>query len=224
MSTEYHQLNHQLRSEIIAGCLHLEELGYVVGTYGNVSARIDGGLLITPSRVDYGALTPDDLVAVSLEGHVIEGRRLPSSEMEVHRQIYCARPDVGAVVHTHSLYATALSCLHRSIPVIVEEQAQVLGGAISCSRYVPAGQHEKLGREVARALGESQAVLLANHGTLACGRTLGEALFACRVTERTAQMYLLASSVTAPVPIPPDHAASERDRYLNKYGTDKDKT
>ncbi|MDQ6695629.1 MAG: class II aldolase/adducin family protein [Chloroflexota bacterium] len=197
-------------------------MGYVVGTYGNVSVRAGSDLIITPSRIDYRALTPDDLVVVSIESGAASGSRLPSSEMEVHRQIYCARPDLGAVAHTHSLYATALSCMHRDLPVIVEEQSQVIGDEIRCTHYVPAGQHRKLGEEVARALGKSNAVLLANHGTASCGRTLAEALFTCRITERVAQMYLLASAAGAPVPIPQEYVLSEHDRYVNKYGTTRD--
>src|SRR5205807_5633115 len=142
-----------------AACLRLREMGYIVGTYGNLSARIPGGLVITPSRVDYAELTPADLVSVSDAGAALNGTRLPSSELEVHRQIYLRRPDVGAVVHTHSLHATALSCLHQTVPVIVEEQSQVVGAEIRCTQYVPAGQHKKLGEEVARTLGDSNGVL-----------------------------------------------------------------
>src|SRR5208282_2854075 len=163
-------VNVDVRKEIIARCLELENKGYVIGTYGNVSVRVEAGLMITPSRVDYQSLTPADLVEVTLAGEVRGGNRLPSSELEVHRQIYLARPDVGSVVHTHSLFATALYCLHESIPVIVEEQSQVIGDEIRCTRYVPAGKHRALGQEVARALGKSNAVLLANHGTVSCGR------------------------------------------------------
>ena len=216
-------INLDLKTQIISVCLKLEQMGYVVGTYGNISARTDGGLIITPSRVDYTSLTAEDLVTVSLDGEVLEGSRLPSSELEVHRQIYCARPDVGAVVHTHSLHATAASCMGRTIPVIVEEQSQVIGSEIRCTRYVPAGQHAALGEEVARTLGDSNTVLLSNHGTVSCGRTLDEALFTARIAERVAHMYLLASAAGGIVEIPPEHVASERDRYLNKYGTARDR-
>jgi L-fuculose-phosphate aldolase len=215
--------NFELKQQIILACRKLEELGYVVGTYGNVSARVDGGLIITPSRVDYTTLTPEDLVTVSLDGDILEGHRLPSSELEVHRFIYVARPDVGAVVHTHSLYATAASCTGKGIPVIVEEQSQVIGDAIRCTNYVPAGQHAALGEEVARALGSSNAVLLANHGTVSCGRNMDEALFTARITERVAQMYLLASAAGGVQLIPPEHVASEHHRYRHKYGTALDR-
>jgi L-fuculose-phosphate aldolase len=218
-----HDENLDLRKEIIAVCLELEQKGYVVGTYGNVSVRITAGLLITPSRIDYQSLTPPDLVEVTLEGEAKPGKRLPSSELEVHRQIYLLRHDVGAVVHTHSLYATALSCRHETLPVIVEEQSQVIGDEIRCTKYVPAGRHRELGEEIARTLGGSNGVLVANHGTVSCGRSLAEAMFACQIVERVAQMRLLAGPPGVLVPIPEEFIRSERERWLYKYGNATDR-
>ena len=211
-----------LKRDLIQTCHQLVALGYLIGTYGNASARVPGGLIITPSRVDYADLTPEDMVTVSDEGAILAGTRLPSSELEVHRQIYLRRPDINAVLHTHALHATALSCCHATIPVIVEEQSQVVGGEIHCTRYIPAGRHEELGEETARALGTSNAVLIANHGVVNCGRSLDEALFVCIVVERIAQMRLL-TGVGAVVPIPPEHVASEHDRFLHRYGTAADR-
>jgi len=223
MAAQNVELQHlALKQEIIATCLKLEELGFTIGTYGNVSARVTEGLLVTPSRVDYAAMTPEDIVTVSLSGEVLNGIRLPSSEMDVHRLVYVNRPDVGGVIHSHSLYATALSCLHDTVPVMVEEQSQVIGDEIRCTQYVPAGQHLALGEEVARALGSSNAVLLANHGTLSCGRSLAEALFATRITERIAQMRLMTLDSGSIVPIPEEYVRSERERWLYKYGTQAD--
>lgn len=213
----------ELKQAIIDACLTLESMGYIIGTYGNASARIPGGLIVTPSRVNYHTLTPEDMVTVADDGTVIGGHRLPSSETSVHRLIYLARSDIQVVLHTHSFYATALSCLHETVPVIVEEQSQVVGDEIRCTSYVPAGQHERLGEEVARALGQSNGVLLANHGAVACGRTVDEAVFTCQVVERVCHMYLLARSISAPVPIPPQYVRSERDRWLYKYGTSADR-
>ncbi len=208
-----------LKQDIVSVCIQVQEMGYVIGTYGNVSARVAGGLLITPSRVDYRSLTAHDIVTVSDEGQRIAGSRLPSSELEVHRHIYLARGDVNAIIHTHSFFATALSCLHTSIPVIVEEQSQVIGAEIHCTRYVPAGQHRELGEEVAGALRDSNAVLLANHGTLSCGRSMNEALLACQITERVSQIQLLTARQGSPVPIPDVFVRAERERWLFKYGT-----
>ncbi|MEZ4667438.1 MAG: class II aldolase/adducin family protein [Anaerolineae bacterium] len=214
--------SYQLKQAIIDACLQLEAIGYVIGTYGNASARIPGGLIVTPSRVDYHTITPDDMVSVANDGHVIEGHRLPSSETDVHRLIYLARPDIGAVLHTHSFNATALSCLHETVPVIVEEQSQVIGDAIRCAPYVPAGQHEKLGRTVADTLGASNGVLLANHGVVACGRDVKEAIFVAQIIERVCQMYLMTRAISNPIPIPLEYVRSERDRWLYKYGTTAD--
>ncbi len=150
---------HDLRQTIIDACLRLQAMGYLIGTYGNASARIPDGLIVTPSRVDYEAITPNHMVVISDDGRVIEGHRPPSSETSVHRLILNARPDIGAVFHTHSLYASALSCLHESIPMVIEEQSQVIGSEIRCTHYVPAGQHLTLGVEAAQTLGSSNAVL-----------------------------------------------------------------
>jgi L-fuculose-phosphate aldolase len=212
----------ELKQSIIDACLHLEAIGYVIGTYGNASARIPGGLIVTPSRVDYRTITPEDIVTVNDEGQVIDGHRLPSSETSVHRLIYLARSDVNVVFHTHSLYATALSCLHITVPVIVEEQSQVIGDEIRTTQYVPAGQHEALGQEVARTIGNSNGVMLANHGSVSCGRTVAEALFTCQIVERVSQMWLMTSAISPPVPIPPQYVLSERERWLYKYGTTSD--
>jgi L-fuculose-phosphate aldolase len=212
----------ELRQAIIDACLRLEAMGQIIGTYGNASARIPEGLIVTPSRVDYHQITPDDMVIVSPSGDILVGHRVPSSETSVHRLIYNARPDVQAVFHTHAFYATALSCLHETIPVIVEEQSQVIGAEIRCSRYVPAGQHLALGEAVAEALGESNGVLLANHGVVACGRSIEDALFTAQVIERVAHMHLLTRTLGGAVPIPPEYVRSERERWLYKYGTSAD--
>jgi len=212
----------EVKREIIVACLTLKEWGYFVGTYGNISVRVEDGLVITPSRVEYETLTPEDMVTVSNDGAVIHGTRLPSSELEVHRQIYLNRPDINAIVHSHSIYATALSCLHDTIPVIVEEQSQVIGDEIRCTHYVPAGQHLALGVEVAQTLGKNDAVLVANHGTVSCGRTLKEALSTCQIVERIAQIRLLTKALGTVVPIPREYVESERYRFLYKYGTKED--
>ena len=213
----------ELKQELIAACLRVEALGFTIGTYGNLSVRVPEGLIVTPSRISYSALTPEDMVTVALDGKIVDGKRLPSSETDVHRLIYVARPDIGAVIHTHSLYATALSTIHDTIPVMVEEQSQVVGDVIRCTRYVPAGQHEKLGEEVARTLGKSNAVLLANHGTVSCARNIEETIFTCQIVERIAQMRCLTSAIRPAIPIPPEFVVSERERWLYKYGTTADR-
>ncbi len=214
--------HHGLKVEIIEKCRLLEKLGYFVGTWGNVSVRVPDGFIVTPSRIAYDVIEPDDFVMISLEGNVIAGHRVPSSETEIHRIVLAKKGDVGAIVHSHSPGATAVSCLHQNIPVFVEDMAQIIGGEVRCTRYVPAGQHKRIAEEVGRTIGEENAVLLANHGVLCCGRDLNEALVANQILEKAALMMLAAGGREKVIPIPEEFVNSERHRFLYKYGTKKD--
>ncbi len=211
-----------VKQNIIGKCLRMEKMGFFVGTWGNISARVPEGLIITPSKVPYSTLSLDDFVTVSLEGDIISGHRIPSSETELHRSLYRRRTDVGAVIHSHSPYATAMSCLHKPIPPFVEDLVQIVGGQVECSNYVPAGQHKRLAEEVAHTIGAVNAVLVGNHGVIACGRDLEEAFVACQIVEKAALMMLLASSVGPLTVIPEESVRSERHRFLYKYGTKED--
>jgi L-fuculose-phosphate aldolase len=211
-----------LKQEMIEKCRLLEKLGYFIGTWGNISVRVPEGFIVTPSRVEYAVIEPHDFVTVSLEGTVLAGRRLPSSETEIHRAVLNKKSDVGAIIHSHSPYATAVSCLHQAIPVFVEDMAQIIGGEVHCTRYVPAGQHRKIAEEVAVTIGEENAVLLANHGVMCCGRDLEEALVASQILEKAAFMMLAAGGAGRVVPIPEEYVRSERHRFLHKYGTAHD--
>lgn len=211
-----------LRERIIQACLWLQERSLVVGTWGNVSVRIGEYAMVTPSRIDYSALAPDDLVIIDLEGKVIRGHRIPTSEKDVHRMIYKTRPDIGAIVHCHSECACAVSSTGRSIPPLIEEMSQLLGGRIPCTRrYVPAGHHLALGDETAKAIGMGNALLLRNHGPVCCGKDLDEALLVCLVVEKAAKMYLSLEPRLKPHPIRQDFVDQERDRYLYKYGKEQ---
>ena len=211
-----------LKLEMIAKCRRLEELGYFVGTWGNMSVRVPEGFIVTPSRVQYAVIEPSDFVTVSLDGTVVAGHRVPSSETEIHRAVLNKKSNAGAIIHSHSPYATAVSCLHQSIPVFVEDVAQIIGGEVRCTRYVPAGQHRRIAEEVSSTIGEENAVLLANHGVLCCGRDLDEALVANQILEKAALMMLAAGGREKVIPIPEEFVRSERHRYLYKYGTTQD--
>jgi len=211
-----------LKLELIATCRAMERIGHFVGTWGNISVRVPEGFLITPSRVSYDTITPADIVTVDLDGDIVHGHRLPSSETGVHRLVLRKKPHVNSIIHSHPPYASALSCLQRSIPVFVEDVAQIIGGEVKCTRYVPAGQHQNIAEEVAATIGEENAVLLANHGVLVCGRTLAEAFVACQILEKAAQIMLLAAPLGGVIPIPKEHVQSERHRFLYKYGTTDD--
>ena len=208
----------ELRQAIIDACCRLRQGGYIVGTWGNVSVRLAEGLVITPSALDYAVLTPDDLVVVSWQGRTLRGRRVPSSEAELHRRLLLARPDLAAVVHTHPPYASSLACAHRGLPVMVEDMAQIIGADVRCTPYTPGGRHQALAEAAVAGMGGGTAVLLANHGVVVAGRSLDEAVIATQVLEKAAFIYLTAVAVGGIVPIPAEMVAEERHRYLFKYG------
>lgn len=184
-----------LKSAVVDAARAMFSEGLVVGSAGNVSARAEGddAMHITPTRVPYPDLTPDDIVTVTFEGDPIEGDGLPSSESLMHGAVYAARPDVRAVVHAHPVHASAMAVRRETIPAFVDEQVVYLGGAVEVSAYAPAAS-EELARNAVAALGERRAVLLANHGTLAVGNDPQDALEVTRLTERLAQIWLLASA------------------------------
>lgn len=211
--------NYELAQKIIDVCKWLEEKAFVIGTWGNVSVRCDEGFILTPSRIEYKVLKPTDLVIVGLDGKVVQGHHNPSSEKEVHRQIYLARDDVNAVIHCHSLYATAVSCTGDTIPPLLEEMSQLLGGEIFCTQdYVPAAEHADLGKATAAAIKDKNAVLIKNHGPVCCGKDLEEAQTVCCVLEKCAQIYMHVREAGNYKSIPQKYVDSERYRYVNTYG------
>lgn len=187
-------MHEDIKREIIArGCALLDE-GLIVGTWGNLSARIPGAesIAITPSGRGYRTLAAADIPIVSLDGAVVEGALKPSSELALHLAIYRARPDIGAVIHTHSTYATVCAVARAPIPPIVEDLAQLAGGQVEVADYAICGS-ETLAQRAVKALGRNFAVLLANHGAVGCGANLHEAAVACALIEKTAKIYVYAS-------------------------------
>ena len=212
-----------LRNEIIEACLFLCKIGFCIGTWGNISVRVEKGLLITPTRVDYDTMTPDDLVLVDWEGKILSEGKLPSSEMQLHRLLLLRRPDMAVVVHSHSPYASSVAAAGRSIPVCVDDMAQIIGDEVECASYVPGGRHFPLAEAACEAIGDiSAAVLLMNHGPVVLGRNLHEAVVASQVLEKSAMMLIFAESIGGCKSIPEDMVKEERYRYLYKYGRKED--
>lgn len=202
-----------LRREIVATCRRMNELGINQGTSGNVSARVRGGLLITPSGMPYDAMTPDCIVALAPDG-AVKGTGRPSSEWRFHVDILAARPDIDAVVHTHSVHATALSCLRRDIPAFHYMVAAAGGDTIRCARYATFGT-QLLSDNALAALDGRRACLLANHGVIATGRDLDSALALAVEVETLAHQYLLALQTGKPVIL----SAAEMRRVLKKFAS-----
>ena len=177
-----------VRQRIVDVAQRLRAQGLVVGTSGNVSARAPGRnqCWITPSGVDYDRLEPNDLVLVDSDGHVRHGRLKPSSDTAVHLAIYRSRPEVDAVIHTHSPYATAFSVVQRDIPPVLVEAAGFLGGSVRSDGMI----------------GRDRAVLLPNHGVLAVGETVDLAYTAAVMVEHMARVALLAGLIGEPHRVP----------------------
>ena len=214
----------ELRQAIIDGCMRLLAHRFFIGTYGNVSVRVEDGLMVTPSALPYETLEPDDMVVVDWKGAaVLRGRRVPSSETEMHRRLLLFRSDLGAIVHTHSPFASALACAHRGIPVCVEDMAHLIGGEVRCAPYVCGSDHVELADIACEYMGEdSTAVLLANHGVIVGGRNLAEAMMACEVIEKAAQITLLAGMCGGVTSLTPEMVTEERQRLLYRYGRKAD--
>ena len=188
-----------LREEIVAVAQAIDKAGFCPSKSGNVSARFEGGLLITPSGLPYAKTKPEDLIHLSLDGAVRSGERKPSSEWPFHIEIYNARPDAQAIVHTHSPRATALSCARRGIPAFHYMIALCGGADVRCADYATFGSPE-LAANAVRALDGLKAVLLANHGVIALGASLAGAHTIVAEVENLAGQYLdLLASGLQPV-------------------------
>lgn len=186
----------KIKADVLQAGRVLLDKGLVAGTWGNISARIPETSLIavTPSGKGYYDITVDDIVIVSSAGTVYEGNLKPSSELPLHLAIYQARMDVQAIVHTHSIFASACAVAHKSIPPIIEDLVQLNGGGVDVASYALPGT-ETLAQNVVKALNNKNTVLMANHGMVGCGQTLQEAMLACELVEKSAQIYIYANQV-----------------------------
>jgi L-fuculose-phosphate aldolase len=180
----------EIRTSIVEAAREMLRLALVSGTSGNLSARDGDEVIITPARLAYEEMAEDDLVALGPDGEHAEGGHEPSSERRVHLAIYAARPDAGAIVHTHSVHATAWSFLDEPLDTGTEELEIAVGGAVRISRFAPTGTDE-IAEAAVEALGDRGAVLLGRHGVVGVGETPAAALAKCVVVERQAQLAWL---------------------------------
>ena len=184
------------KKTVLEAAQRMAREGYVVGTAGNVSIRLDnpGGpdlVAITPNDLYYDSLKIDDIVIVDFDGQRVEGERNTSVETMLHIGIYKKRKKVNAVMHVHPVYASIVSVTGEKIPPILEDQVTYLGGEIMIAQYALSGT-EDLARNVISALGNNNAALLANHGALSVGRNMREAYTNCQMLEKTAKIFVYA--------------------------------
>jgi L-fuculose-phosphate aldolase len=185
-----------LRREIVAACQDMNRRGINQGTSGNISARVAEDFLITPSGLPYDEMKPADIVLMKPDGSHV-GRLKPSSEFRFHTSIMATRPEVGAVVHTHSMFATTLACLGLEIPAVHYMIAAAGGSNIRCVPYITYGTQE-LANAALKALEGRNACLLANHGMIVVGPTLKRAMWLAVEVETLAAQYWRALQVGKP--------------------------
>jgi len=192
--------------------------GLVAGTSGNVSVRLApseaGELLmaVTPAGIAYDTMQADDIVVTDFEIETVEGELMPSSESLLHVAIYQARPDVGAVIHTHSVYSSVLAVSGLDIPPILDEVIVNIGGPIRVSEYgFPSS--EELAQNVTDALGHRKAAIIANHGAVGVGNDLNEALEICGLVERVSEIFVHATAMGQIIQLPPEAVEAEQAIY-----------
>lgn len=191
------------RHEVLAAAKRMLDQGLVEGTSGNISGRLPEGLVcLTPSSVPYDMMTLEDLVVVDLDGALVEGHRSPTTEKDLHLSTLRRYPELGAVIHTHAVYATMFALAHEPIPAVIEEVVVYVGGDVPCCDYKGTGTAE-LGDEVAANLADRGAALLANHGLVTCASSPEKALANAALVERTAKIVWGARAMGATLhPLP----------------------
>lgn len=206
-----HTTDETLRAEIIRTTLKMNALGINQGKSGNVSARVENGFLVTPTGTPYEHTKPAQIVAMRMDGSH-DGEILPSSEWRFHRDIYAARNDVNAIVHTHAAFATTLACLDRGIPSFHYMVAAAGGKDIRCAPYATFGTQE-LSDFAVDALKDRKACLLSHHGMIACGANLEKALALAVEVETLARMYWQALQIGEPTLL----SDTEMETVLGKF-------
>lgn len=203
------------REAVVDAMRQLIALGLSQGTSGNVSVRVPGGFLVTPSGIPAEELRAQDIVPMDMEGRHTHAL-VPSSEWRFHRDILAARPEIGAVVHAHPTYCTAFAICGREIPAVHYMIAAAGGPTIRCAPYAPYGT-EALSALALAALEDRTACLLANHGMIAIGPDLPKALWLAVEVETLCRQYAAALQVGAPVVLTDDEIARTVERFKS-YG------
>lgn len=206
MTTKEHEL-------VLAAAKDMLHKGLTEGTAGNISARLpDGNIVITPSSVDYNAMTLDDLCIIDLDGKQVGGERGPSSEKLLHTACYRAFPDVNSVIHAHPIYATMFAVARRDLPACIDEFSIFCGGDVKVTEYAISGSPD-VGHNAVKVLDGRGAALLANHGTVAVGPSPAKALHITALVERSAQIVWGAESLGGPVHLPEESNATFATYY-----------
>jgi L-fuculose-phosphate aldolase len=201
-----------LRLELLDVSQRLLDQGLNRGTSGNVAVRCGDGILITPSAMSVAKMTPADMVRMDLNGNVVCGGK-PTSEWRFHRDILASRPDVNAVIHTHSAFATTLACLRKDVPAVHYMIAAAGGNMIRCTPYALFGE-QTLSDYVLSALEGRKACLLANHGMIALGSDLTDALTVAIEVEFLCELYCRALQAGEPHILTPQQMHDVQEKFV----------
>ncbi len=192
----------EVREAVLAVAKEMITCGLVEGTAGNVSARLpDGNVVLTPAAMDYKTMTLDDLVVTDIDGLVLQGTRMPTSEKSLHLACLKKHPDIGAVLHCHAMFATMFAIVGQPIPCVIEEFDIYVGGDVPVANYQITGS-DALAEEVSNRIADRGAVLMANHGLLCVGKNAIDALKVAKLVERTAHIVWGARLLGNLVPLP----------------------
>ena len=205
-----------MQNELLKTAQKLTELGLNKGTAGNCSVRFEDGFLVTPSGMEVDSMTSRDMVFVDFNGVAEKGKK-PSSEWRFHRDILASQSEVNAVVHTHSMFATTLACLHKDIPPFHYMIAVVSGDTIRCAPYALFGS-QALSDNALAALQDRKACLLANHGMIALGRDLEDALAVTVEVENLCEQYWRILQLDANPPLLSEAEMREVFQQFKGYG------
>jgi L-ribulose-5-phosphate 4-epimerase len=212
----------ELRAHVLQTARLLPKYNLVWMAGGTVCARDPqtGYVVVTPSGLDYERLTPDDMTVTDMDMNLVEGKFRPSVALNLWIGFMRTRPELNAVVHTHSPYATAFSVAYQQIPVITETMADWFGQPVQVTRYLSVEDPEFPTLPV-EVMGDGYAVLLGNHGPITVGKTLEHALERAVTLEEAARTYSIARTIGAPVALTEDQARASFDYYHNRYGQKK---
>ena len=209
----------ELRTHVLQTALLLPKYNLVWMAGGTVCARDQqtGYVVVTPSGLDYGRLTPADMIVTDMELNLVDGNYRPSVALNLWTNFMRLRPELNAVVHTHSPYATAFSVVYEPIPVITETMADWFGKSVPVTRYLSVEDPEFPTLPV-EVMSDGYAVLLGNHGPITVGKTLGHALERAVTLEEAARTYSIARTIGKPVSLTEEQACASFDYYHNRYG------
>jgi len=207
-----------IKREVLETSIKMSKMGFAAGTWGNISARVDQDrMIITPSGMSYNVLKPENMVLANIHDLSYEGKLKPSIEFPLHAEIYKARPEINAVMHTHSINACTIAAARKDIPPILDDMVQIIGGSIRITEYALPGS-EQMVKNAVKKLENRNATILANHGPVCLGRNLDEALITSQIVEKAAKVFIDTQAFGGPVCLTNEDVDLMRKFYLEKYG------